>query len=101
MMIELGPDFKIEISLNNAEPDSHNVMLTLPAGHCPVVHLSTQQARTLANEIIKAVNKAEVRTNLQTAKNNMRRNDAIQTSKPPHNEMDPLRKPRRPMLVHS
>ena len=99
MMIELGPDFKIEISLNNAEPGSHNVMLTLPAGHCPVVHLSTQQARTLANEIIKAVNKAEVRTNLQTA-NNMRRNDAIQTSKP-QNEMDPLRKPRGPMLVHS
>lgn len=98
-MIELGPDFKIEISLNKAEPGSHNLMLTLPAGHCPVVHLSTQQARTLANEIIKAVNKADVRTNLQTA-NNMRRKDAIQTSKP-QNEMDPLRKPRRPMLVHS
>lgn len=99
MMIELGPDIKIEISLNNAEPASHNVMLTLPAGHCPVVHLSTQQARTLANEIIKAVNKAEVRTNLQTA-NNMRRNDTIKNSTPQH-EMDPLRKPRRPMLVHS
>lgn len=98
-MIELEPDFKIEISLDNVELGSHNVMLTLPAGHCPVVHLSTQQARTLANEIIKAVNKAEVRTNLQTA-NNMRRNDAIQTNKP-QNAMDPLRKPRRPMLVHS
>lgn len=99
MMIELGPDFKIDISLNNAEPGSHNVMLTLPAGHCPVVYLSTQQARALANEIIKAVNKAEVRTNLQTA-NNMRRNDTQQTSRP-QNKMDPLRKPRRPMLVHS
>ena len=98
-MIELGPDFKIDIALINTEPGSHNLMLTLPPGHCPVVHLSTQQARTLANEIIKAVNKAEVRNNLQTA-NNMRRNDAIQTSKP-QNEMDPLRKPRRPMLVHS
>ena len=98
-MTELGPDFKIDISLNNTELGKHNVMLTLPAGHCPVVNLSTQQARTLANEIIKAVNKAEVRTNLQTA-NNMRRNDIPQANKP-QNEMDPLRKPRRPMLVHS
>jgi hypothetical protein len=99
MMIELGPDIKIEISLSSAEPASHNVMLTLPAGHCPVVHLSTQQARTLANEIIKAVNKAEVRTNLQTA-NNMRRNDALQASRL-QNEIDALRKPPRPTLVHS
>jgi len=99
MMTELGPDFKIEISLNSAEPGSHNVMLTLPAGHCPVVNLSTQQARTLANEIIKAVNKAEVRTNLQTA-NNMRRSEVIKNNKP-QNETDALRRPPRPTLVHS
>ncbi len=98
-MAELGSDFKIEISLNSAGSDTNNVMITLPAGHCPVVHLSTQQARTLANEIIKAVNKAEVRTNLQTA-NNMRRNDAKHVSQQ-HDKTDPLMKPRRPMLVSS
>ena len=97
-MIDLGSDFKIEISLNNGAPE-HKVTLTLPAGHCPTVYLSTQQSRTLANEIIKTVNKAEVRSNLQVA-NNMRRSDSQPASKP-HNEMDPLRKPRRPMLVHS
>ena len=96
MMIELGPDFKIEISLNPTEPGSHNVMLTLPAGHCPVVHLSTQQARTLANEIIKAVNKAEVRTNLQTA-SNLRRNENTTSS----TQSEFAGKPHRPFLVHS
>lgn len=92
-MVELNNGAKIEIALSDSGIGQNSILLTLPLGYCPVAQLTPQQARMLANEIIRVVNKAEVRANLQQA-NNLRRNET--TPAPAHlNELG------HPALAHS
>jgi hypothetical protein len=73
-MVELNNGSKIEITLSEHN-SQNNVLITLPLGFCPVAQLTPQQARMLANELIRAVNKAEVRAVLQNNANTLRRSE--------------------------
>jgi len=69
-MIELEPGNMLEINLKEDSQGRDRVMLALEAQGC-VLDLTPHQARVLATELIMAVNRAEVRSNLRHSQNNM------------------------------
>ena len=69
-MIELEPGNTLEINLKEDSQGRDRVMLALQAHGC-VLDLTPHQARVLATELIMAVNRAEVRSNLKLSQNNM------------------------------
>ena len=69
-MIELEPGNMLEIHLKEDSQGRDRVMLALEAQGC-VLDLTPHQARVLATELIMAVNRAEVRSNLRHSQNNM------------------------------
>jgi hypothetical protein len=70
VMIELEPGNTLEINLKEDSQGRDRVMLALQAQGC-VLDLTPHQARVLATELIMAVNRAEVRSNLRHSQNNM------------------------------
>jgi len=69
-MIELEPGNTLEINLKEDAQGRDRVVLALQAQDC-VLDLTPHQARVLATELIMAVNRAEVRSNLRHSQNNM------------------------------
>ncbi|MGB9130840.1 MAG: hypothetical protein WCB97_14450 [Thiobacillus sp.] len=69
-MIELEPGNTLEINLKEDSQGRDRVMLALQSPGC-VLDLTPHQARVLATELIMAVNRAEVRSNLKHSQNNM------------------------------
>jgi hypothetical protein len=63
-MIELGPGNTLEISLKEDSQGRDCVEVALQAHRCSL-NLTPHQARVLATELIMAVNRAEVRSNLK------------------------------------
>ena len=70
-MIELEPGNMLEINLKEDSQGRDRVMLALQAQGC-VLDLTPHQARVLATELIMAVNRAEVRSNLKHSQNMVR-----------------------------
>ncbi|MEW5966324.1 MAG: hypothetical protein AB1720_04910 [Pseudomonadota bacterium] len=73
-MIELTPGNTLDISLKEDAQGRDNVEVTLQSPGC-TLSLTPHQARVLATELIMAVNRAEVRSNLKHS-HNMVRNGA-------------------------
>jgi hypothetical protein len=71
-MIELKPGSTLEINLKEDAQGRDCVVLALQAQGCSL-DLSPHQARVLATELIMAVNRAEVRSNLKHNRNNLER----------------------------
>jgi hypothetical protein len=69
-MIELKSGNTLEINLKADAQDRDYVVLALPAQEC-ALELTPHQARVLATELIMAVNRAEVRSNLKHSQNGM------------------------------
>jgi hypothetical protein len=69
-MIELAPGNTLEINLKEDTQGRDRVVLALQAQGC-TLDLTPHQARVLATELIMAVNRAEVRSNLKHSQNNM------------------------------
>ena len=69
-MIELEPGNTLDISLKEDAQGRDRVVVTLQAPGC-ALNLTPHQARVLATELIMAVNRAEVRSNLKHSQNNM------------------------------
>jgi hypothetical protein len=63
-MIELEPGKTLDITLQEDAQGRDRVILTLQAQGCDL-NLTPHQARVLATELIMAVNRAEVRSNLK------------------------------------
>jgi hypothetical protein len=73
-MIELEPGNTLEINLKEDAQGRDRVVLALQSqGYA--LDLTPHQARVLATELIMAVNRAEVRSNLKRSNNNMVRGD--------------------------
>ena len=70
-MIEIEPGNMLEINLKEDSQGRDRVMLALQAQGC-VLNLTPHQARVLATELIMAVNRAEVRSNLKHGQNVVR-----------------------------
>ena len=70
-MIEIEPGNMLEINLKEDSQGRDRVMLALQAQGC-VLNLTPHQARVLATELIMAVNRAEVRSNLKHSQNMVR-----------------------------
>lgn len=70
-MIELEPGNTLEISLKEDNQGRDRVELSLVAQDCRLT-LTPHQARVLATELIMAVNRAEVRSNLKHSQNVVR-----------------------------
>jgi hypothetical protein len=70
-MIELEPGNTLDISLKEDGQGRDRVELTLQAHACTLT-LTPHQARVLATELIMAVNRAEVRSNLKHSQNMVR-----------------------------
>lgn len=73
-MIELTPGNALEINLKEDAEGRDHVELALQSPGC-TLSLTPHQARVLATELIMAVNRAEVRSNLKHS-HNMVRNGA-------------------------
>lgn len=73
-MIELKSGNTLEINLKEDAQGRDCVVLALPAQGC-ALDLSPHQARVLATELIMAVNRAEVRSNLKHSQNGMMTDD--------------------------
>lgn len=73
-MIELEPGNTLEINLKEDAQGRDRVVLALQSQGC-ALDLTPHQARVLATELIMAVNRAEVRSNLKRSNNNMVRGD--------------------------
>lgn len=67
-MIELEPGNALEISLKEDAQGRDRVEISLQSPGCSL-HLTPHQARVLATELIMAVNRAEVRSNLKHSQN--------------------------------
>lgn len=67
-MIELEPGNTLDISLKEDAHGRDHVEVTLQAQGCSL-NLTPHQARVLATELIMAVNRAEVRSNLKHSQN--------------------------------
>jgi hypothetical protein len=67
-MIELEPGNALDIALQDDGHGRDRVLLTLQAHGC-ALSLTPHQARVLATELIMAVNRAEVRSNLKHSQN--------------------------------
>lgn len=67
-MIELEPGNNLDISLKEDAQGRDRVEITLQAHGCSL-DLTPHQARVLATELIMAVNRAEVRSNLKHSQN--------------------------------
>jgi hypothetical protein len=63
-MIELEPGKTLAINLKEDAQGRDRIILTLQAQGCDL-NLTPHQARVLATELIMAVNRAEVRSNLK------------------------------------
>jgi hypothetical protein len=70
-MIELEPGNTLDINLKEDAQGRDRVEITLQAQECSL-NLTPHQARVLATELIMAVNRAEVRTNLKHSQNMVR-----------------------------
>lgn len=70
-MIELEPGKSLDISLKEDTNGRDRVILALQAEGCEL-NLTPHQARVLATELIMAVNRAEVRSNLKHSHNMVR-----------------------------
>jgi hypothetical protein len=73
-MIELEPGNTLEINLKEDAQGRDRVVLALQSHGC-TLDLTPHQARVLATELIMAVNRAEVRSNLKRSSNNMVRGE--------------------------
>jgi hypothetical protein len=69
-MIELKSGNTLEINLKEDAQGRDCVVLALPAQGCSL-DLTPHQARVLATELIMAVNRAEVRSNLKHSQKGM------------------------------
>lgn len=74
-MIELEPGNVLDIELQEDAQGRDRVVLSLHAHEC-ALNLTPHQARVLATELIMAVNRAEVRSNLKHNQNMVRREPA-------------------------
>ena len=70
-MIELEPGNTLDISLKEDAQGRDRVEVTLQPQGC-ALNLTPHQARVLATELIMAVNRAEVRSNLKHSQNMVR-----------------------------
>ena len=70
-MIELEPGNTLDISLKEDAQGRDRVEVTLQSPGCSL-NLTPHQARVLATELIMAVNRAEVRSNLKHSQNMVR-----------------------------
>ena len=70
-MIELEPGNALEISLKEDAQGRDRVEISLQSPGCSLL-LTPHQARVLATELIMAVNRAEVRSNLKHGQNVVR-----------------------------
>ena len=70
-MIELEPGNALDISLQEDPHGRDRVVVTLEAQAC-TLNMTPHQARVLATELIMAVNRAEVRSNLKHSHNMVR-----------------------------
>ena len=76
-MIELEPGNTLDIALKEDAQGRDRVELTLQPHGC-VLNLTPHQARVLATELIMAVNRAEVRSNLKHSQNVVRSAQAVE-----------------------
>lgn len=80
-MIELEPGKSLDINLKEDSQGRDRVIVALQAEGCEL-NLTPHQARVLATELIMAVNRAEVRSNLKHKQsNNMARGTQPATQK--------------------
>ena len=70
-MIELEPGNTLDINLKEDAQGRDRVVLALQEQAC-TLNLTPHQARVLATELIMAVNRAEVRSNLKHSQNMVR-----------------------------
>ncbi len=70
-MIELEPGNALDITLQEDANGRDRVVVTLETHGCEL-NLTPHQARVLATELIMAVNRAEVRSNLKHSQNMVR-----------------------------
>jgi hypothetical protein len=70
-MIELEPGHTLDINLKEDSQGRDRVVLALQSQGC-MLNLTPHQARVLATELIMAVNRAEVRSNLKHSQNMVR-----------------------------
>ena len=70
-MIELDQGNTLDITLQEDAQGRDRVVLALQAQGC-ALNLTPHQARVLATELIMAVNRAEVRSNLKHSQNMVR-----------------------------
>jgi hypothetical protein len=84
-MIELEFDNRLDISLKEDAQGRDRVEITLRAQGCSL-DLSPHQARVLATELIMAVNRAEVRSNLKHSQNVTRGTQPIERRRAPFNQ---------------
>ena len=78
-MIELEPGKSLDINLKEDSQGRDRVIVALQTQGCEL-NLTPHQARVLATELIMAVNRAEVRSNLKN-NNNMARGTQPATRK--------------------
>ena len=78
-MIELEPGKSLDINLKEDSQGRDRVIVALQTQGCEL-NLTPHQARVLATELIMAVNRAEVRSNLKN-NNNMARGNQPATRK--------------------
>ena len=76
-MIELEPGNALDINLKEDAQGRDRVVVTLQA-HGYALNLTPHQARVLATELIMAVNRAEVRSNLKHSQSTLRGAQAIE-----------------------
>ncbi|HSO44107.1 MAG TPA: hypothetical protein VLQ47_01120 [Rhodoferax sp.] len=70
-MIDLNQGGTLDVTLKEDTKGQDNVILAMAAQGCEL-SLTPHQARVLATELIMAVNRAEVRTNLKHSQNMVR-----------------------------
>lgn len=70
-MIELEPGNALDIALKEDAQGRDRVVVTFQSHRCEL-NLTPHQARVLATELIMAVNRAEVRSNLKHSQNMVR-----------------------------
>jgi len=75
-MIELEPGKSLDINLKEDEQGRDRVILAVQAEGCEL-NLTPHQARVLATELIMAVNRAEVRSNLKHSHNLARSTQSV------------------------
>ena len=76
-MIELEPGNALDIALKEDASGRDRVVVTLQAHGCEL-NLTPHQARVLATELIMAVNRAEVRSNLKHSQNMVRGSQPVE-----------------------